>query len=275
VADPAVVTSAIFIGDASASLPSNLAWSPTVGNYLVVAISSGSGTNPASALVDDNQGHTYTKQKTSSDSNSGTVQLWYTKVATSSGTFTVNAKNMGSGNCSIIPFELSGVHASSPVVDSNSLNVATFTALLANGGQMASTQINAYLVHVLIPAASGLTYTARGDLSILQSRNSVGTGQLVAVGGGKLSRHGTDIVPQIGLSSADAYASVSMIFAGSDPVVTGPGGGTIDDRYRFNDSRVTAMNVGTTIMQRRSVWPDDARDGGMRDLIAEGVGRIT
>lgn len=273
-ADPSRVNSGIFPGDASGAPPGlscALAWTPTVGNYLCVSVTSGSATNPASALVADNQTgttHTYTKEVTNSDATNGTVQKWWVKVLNiATLPFTLRVSQMGSANDTVVVEEIANVHDTNPIIASGFLAVTGFTETFDLSKLLASAQINAWISHAVLNSGSGHTYTYRGDLTKVQDQNTVVTGNVIAVGSGKLSAHGDKIVATIQIEAADSYSSATIIFRGTDPVVTGPGGAPYDDRYRFRGSQLWSGT--STLGTKRSAWPEDARDGGERDLYGD------
>jgi hypothetical protein len=98
-----VQTSGKLVADGSSTLQHSFGSLPSVGSYVFVKASDFRDAG-GSVNVTDNQGHTY--QRVSSPDVSGggdiTAEFWYTKVATSSGTFTVTITNGGSSGNSYI-----------------------------------------------------------------------------------------------------------------------------------------------------------------------------
>jgi hypothetical protein len=275
VADPTLVNSGIFAGDASIAFACTLAWTPTVGNYLAIAITSSASANPASAAIDDNQGgsNSYTKEATTSDATNGTAQVWWSKVVASSGSWTVNIKNQVSAGSGVVIAEYSNVHASSPILASGVAAVTTFTETLCLSKLFSVNQINAMMFMAVMNSGSGHTYTYRGILSKVQDRNTVGAGNIIGCGGGKLSAHGS-LVGTIQIEAGDAYATATLIFKGADPIVTGPGGGGFDDRIRVERSGISGNGTGASWTMFRSRWVESTRDGGAQDQLADNYTRL-
>ncbi|MEI7604090.1 MAG: hypothetical protein WCJ19_03660 [bacterium] len=121
------------VASRTATMPSSV----TVGNTLIVGISSWYGSGGGCALpagrVTDNKGNTYTKVVESSVTNE-TVSIWYTTVTTGGTNFIITVNSPTGKNCflTLAPHEYSGLLTTNVVDQSAGATGTSTTASTAN-----------------------------------------------------------------------------------------------------------------------------------------------
>lgn len=97
----------------------SISWSfgslPAVNNVVVVTVTCSAGGSWDAGEVTDNQGNTYTKADSYTAGGSIGVGIYYTVVATSSGTFTITADQTGSSKYSVSATEWDCIDTTTPV----------------------------------------------------------------------------------------------------------------------------------------------------------------
>jgi len=214
----AVVQNGITLGGGNNPFTATFSTLPTVGNVLIIAITTDGNLTPQS--VTDNQGsQTYTRQVALAGSESGSVSFWTTVVDVSAGTFTVTITTNSSTNA-VDLIEVSGANTVS-VVDGvpGSMDNGTFNGkvLRCNAGA-ATVQNDMQFMVFTSEDTAGFTYVP--PLAILDSNSTGGANTTIYVSNAPFANTG-GVQGQATFNDGLAdYAVVSMLVGPAGPLVS-------------------------------------------------------
>lgn len=147
--------------DASVSLSTkSFAALPAVGNLIVVLISGWNSGTFGVTSVTDNQGNTYSRAGTQpSSSGLCRADIWYTKVATSSGTFTISVNCAAGSYLEWVGVEVSGQDATTPFDKDAQANSTTGDAATGNTATLAQADEIVFAVAAVSNNDTNITIT--------------------------------------------------------------------------------------------------------------------
>jgi hypothetical protein len=241
VATPALVqVRPVVLGAGNQTFTDSFSALPAIGNYVVVAQTSGGSVTTGDTCT-DNQGHTYTKQVTQTG-----ISLWTTKVATSASTFTVTLfGNNSSANAGLL-MEVTGVDGTTPIDGTPGTATQagfTFKSLTCPAGT--STQTNDLLILLHQTGQTGNVPSYGGAMSVVASNTAGGSDSSLSVGKGVVN----SIAAQSGSVSwavATNYDAVALLLKGSaGPVISAPPQSQVVNAGGFANFSVSATGTGS------------------------------
>lgn len=152
---------------------------PTVGNTILAVVADFNDNHVTGASVTDNQGHTYTRDLAYSGTGNGpgSVMVFRTVVATSSGTFTVTFNNGGNWFTVNTIIEVNGIATTSPV-DQQFSNDLPDSGSNYTSTSVTTTQADEYLLGINHPRNTTTALTPTSPWSTI-STNSDGSFQIL------------------------------------------------------------------------------------------------
>lgn len=253
----------VFATASAGSVAKTFAGSTPVGNLVVVDTTQNNGANPTRGMptITDSAGNKYLQCIASQDATPNSRIDKFCSVVTVSGTLTVTASfTGGNADCDIAINEYDSSAIYLWAVSANSGTGASATPGSAGASVPGSALFSVGLCH----DNSG---TMTPDAAWAQRQEDESLSNATINVHDKITTGAQNPATAMG-ATIGTWNCVMAVF-GSTPK---PAGGSFDDRYRFRGS---VFSSGTsTLGTKRSAWPDDAMDGGMRDTIADYGTRI-
>lgn len=227
---------------------------------------------PIAVCTDNQSGHVYQELGEQADANGNDISLCGLKVVNSAGTFTVSQGAAGTGAMHCL--EIQDWHGTTfldSVLRKMAINQGgAWGAAFAELGCLAPEDL--ILIGVIDQAAHAMTAAVNGAAATQEYNNAViaDSTYVWSLATAQAGNYTASIAD--GTAGGNTAAMIAIAVRGQGVLVDGLGGGPADDRYRFRNSQLSSGT--STLGTRRSAWPDDARDFGLRDSIADNRSRL-
>ena len=252
-------------GESVSSLSVDFASPPTVGNRIVASAALLHAAAPMTVIADDG-GNLYTEHVTRALTSTGLdrVAIHSAPVVTAGASFTVTLTKQGGGTVDYMALainEYSGLGTALPITNSAEGNGTAVT-----GGPAAPAGNGTY-VGAMLYQGGGATIAVDSDATWTQRQEQEDPNFRTIAVEDKLSTGSQ--TPDWVLSVAQDW--VALVAGFSDTALVG--GGPVDDRHRFRRSSRVSYSAAHQVLSS-AVWPEDARDFGERDAIADNRTRM-
>jgi hypothetical protein len=214
--------------------------------------------DPAVGVVTDTLTDTYTRSVVHGPAF-GHNAIYDARGIAAGGANTVTLNPAGSDFMSLDISEASGIHATAPVDATATGNAASGTSVIT--GNLVTT-LDAFIV-------GGMSHNIGGTVTITPTYTQIfedeDTADIPFAGQYRIPGAAGTYTMAWTIGTSGEWICCAVAY--KDAAWIASGGGAADDRFRFRPSNF--MSGTSTLGQKRSAWPDDARDFGLRDSIAD------